>query len=88
MGILPLPQDDVSLDRVMQKHKRSASPSPEKRHVEPRAKRPRSASPTVAVDTRDGVVPVRMEGDRGRGLTGRKHRSEEIPAEVRNMYMY
>ena len=86
MGILPLPQDNVSLDRVMQKHKRSASPSPEKRHVEPRTKRPRSASPTVAMDTRDGVVPV--EGDRGRGLTGRKHRSEEIPVEVRNMYMY
>ena len=81
MGILPPPQDDVSLDRVIQKHKRSSSPSPEKRPSESVAKRPRSASPTVTMDTRGDEVP--METDSSAGIAGRKHRQENNSTEVR-----
>ncbi|XP_019854910.1 PREDICTED: pre-mRNA cleavage complex 2 protein Pcf11-like [Amphimedon queenslandica] len=79
MGILPPLQDDVSLDRVIQKHKRSSSPSPEKRPSESVVKRPRSASPTVTVDTRGDEVPV--ESDSSAGIAGRKHRNEDTSIE-------
>lgn len=80
MGILPPPQDDVSLDRVIQKHKRTSSPSPEKRQSESVFKRPRSASPTVAVDMRGDEAPV--EADSSAGIAGRKHRNEDTRVEV------
>lgn len=87
MGILPLPQDDTSLSKVLQKHKRSASPSPEKKRKDPALKRPRSASPSVAMETGVRKMPIPIvttEKGNKEGVPGKKHREvfEQVSQDI------